>query len=118
MPHGISLCAILVACFESIVVAKPERFARLAEAMGENIDGLSLREASEVALDAIVHLLKSVRLPVCLPDVGITDEAKAAKWAPDAHAERRLLTRCVRNLSVSDIEEIYRNAFKPRICIV
>jgi len=117
VPHGISLCAILIACFESIAVAKPERLARLAEAMGENIEGLSLREASEVALDALYHLLKSVRLPVCLPDVGITDESKAAKWAPDAYAERRLLTRCVRNLSVSDIEEIYRNAFKSRECV-
>jgi len=114
--HGISLCAILVACFEAIVVAKPEKFARLAEAMGENVEGLSLRESSDVALDAIAHLLKSVRLPLCLPDVGITDESKAAKWAPDAHAERRLLSRCVRDLSVSDIEEIYRNAFKPRVC--
>ncbi|PKN66192.1 MAG: alcohol dehydrogenase [Deltaproteobacteria bacterium HGW-Deltaproteobacteria-15] len=117
VPHGVSLCGILIACFESIIVAKPERFARLAEAMGENIEGLSLREASEVALDAMYHLLRSVRLPVCLPDAGITDESKAAKWAPDAHAERRLLTRCVRNLSVSDIEEIYRNAFKPRECM-
>ncbi|PKN29247.1 MAG: alcohol dehydrogenase [Deltaproteobacteria bacterium HGW-Deltaproteobacteria-21] len=117
VPHGVSLCGILIACFESIIVAKPERFARLAEAMGENIEGLSLREAGEVALDALYYLLRSVRLPVCLPDVGITDESKAAKWAPDAHAERRLLTRCVRNLSVSDIEEIYRNAFKPRECM-
>jgi len=117
VPHGVSLCGILIACFESIIVAKPERFARLAEAMGENIEGLSLREAGEVALDAMYHLLRSVRLPVCLPDVGITDESKAAKWAPDAHAERRLLTRCVRNLSVSDIEEIYRNAFKQRECM-
>ena len=114
--HGVSLCAILVSCFESIVVARPEKFARLAEAMGENIEGLSLREASEVALDAIYYLLKSVDLPVCLPDVGITDESKAAKWAPDAHAERRLLSRCVRNLSVAEIEAIYRNAFQPRCC--
>jgi alcohol dehydrogenase len=116
LAHGVSLCAIAVACFNGIVMAIPERFARLAEAMGENIEGLSLREASEVALDAIGYLMKSVRLPLCLPDVGITDESKAAKWAPDAHAERRLLGRCVRNLSVSDIEEIYRNAFKPGIC--
>ena len=114
--HGISLCTILVSCFEGIVMARPERFARLAEAMGENIEGLSLREASALALDAITHLLKSVRLPVCLPDVGITDESKSAQWAVDAHAERRLLSRCVRDLSVSDIEEIYRNAFKPRVC--
>lgn len=63
VPHGVSLCGILIACFESIIVAKPERFARLAEAMGENIEGLSLREASEVALDAMYHLLRSVRLP-------------------------------------------------------
>jgi alcohol dehydrogenase class IV len=116
--HGTSLCAIVVACFEAIVMAVPEKFARLAEAMGENIQGVSLREASALALDAITYLLKSVGLPVCLPDVGITDESKAAKWAPDAHAERRLLSRCVRDLSVSEIERIYRNAFKPRVCRV
>jgi alcohol dehydrogenase len=117
VPHGVSLCGILPACFEGIVMAQPERFARLAQAMGENIDGLSLRESSAVAIDAIVHLLKSVRLPVSLPEMGISDRSKVHQWALDAHAERRLLTRCARNLSVSDIEEIYLNAFKPRECI-
>ena len=87
-----------------------------AKSMCRQPKGINLTEAW--AANAITCLLKSVGLPVCLPDAGITDESKAAKWAPDAHAERRLLGRCVRDLSVSEIEQIYRNAFKPRVCRV
>jgi alcohol dehydrogenase len=114
IPHGISLSAILVACFEGIISARAEKFARLAEAMGEPVVGLSTRDSAQRALDAISYLLKSVDLPVCLLDVGITDESKVPHWAMEAHAERRLLNRCARNLTVEDIEKIYRRAFIPR----
>ena len=116
LPHGISLCVILIACLESIIMARTEKFANLAEAMGERIEGLSKRHAAELALDAITYLLKSVNLPICLADVGISDESQVSRWAVEAHAERRLLSRCVRNLTISDIEMIYQRAFKPRSC--
>jgi alcohol dehydrogenase len=110
-PHGITLSAILVACFEGILMAKQEKMVLLARAMGEPIDGLSPREAASRALEAIRHLLRSVDLPVSLRELDITDKTRIPRWAVEAHKEQRLLSRSPRVLSVKDIEKIYEKAF-------
>ncbi len=110
-PHGITLSAILVACFEGILMAKQEKMVLLAKAMGEPIDGLSPREAASRALEAIRHLLRSVDLPVSLRELDITDKTRIPRWAAEAHKEQRLLSRSPRVLSVKDIEKIYEKAF-------
>ncbi len=111
-PHGVTLSALLIACFDYVSVAKAEKMAALARAMGENIDGLAPREVVEQTLDAIHYLIKSVNLPASLTDLGI-DRGKTDihQWAVEAHKEQRLLTRSPRILSVEDIEVIYENAF-------
>lgn len=110
-PHGITLSALVIACFDYIRMAKQEKMVRLARAMGEPVDGLPPREASARALDAIRHLIQSVGLPVSLNDLKITDRSKIPRWAVEAHKEQRLLSRSPRILSVEDIEKIYENAF-------
>jgi alcohol dehydrogenase len=109
--HGVTLCAILLSCFEGILMAKEEKMVRLAEAMGEPVQGLAPREAARRALEAIRHLLKSVDLPVSLGDLNIRDKSKIGYWAVEAHKEQRLLSRSPRILSVKDIEKIYERAF-------
>ena len=112
-PHGVTLSALLIACFDYVAVAKAEKMAALARAMGEPIDGLASREVVERVLDAIHHLIKSVGLPASLTDLGISKEkTNIHQWAVEAHKEQRLLTRSPRILSVEDIEVIYRNAFE------
>ena len=111
-PHGISLSVLLLSCLKAISASKGERLVLLAEAMGENVAGLSVREGVEVALDAIQHMLRSVDLPTCLPEIGITDRSKVKVWAQDAWNERRLLGRSPRDLTVEDIAQIYEGAFE------
>ena len=111
-PHGVTLSALLIPCFDYVAVAKAQKMACLARAMGEPIDGLAPRELVERVLDAIHHLLKSVNLPASLTDLGISREATDIhQWAVEAHKEQRLLSRSPRILSVEDIELIYENAF-------
>ena len=110
-PHGITLSALLLACFEGIMMAKQEKMVLLAKAMGESVDGLSPREAAGRALEAIRHLLRTVDLPVSLGDLNITDKTIIPRWAVEAHKEQRLLSRSPRTLSVEDIEKIYDRAF-------
>ena len=110
-PHGVTLSALVVACFDYIRVSKQEKMVRLARAMGEPVDGLPPREASARALDAIRHLIQSVGLPASLRDLKITDTGKIPRWAVEAHQEQRLLSRSPRNLSVEDIQKIYEKAF-------
>ena len=112
-PHGVTLSALLIACFEYVAVAKTEKMAALARAMGEPIEGLAPREVVERVLDAIHYLIKSVDLPASLTDLGISKEkTNIHQWAVEAHKEQRLLTRSPRVLSVEDIELIYNNAFE------
>jgi len=112
-PHGVTLSALLIACFDYVAVAKAEKMAALARAMGEPIDGLAPREITERVLDAIHYLIKSVNLPATLTDLGISREkTDIHQWAVEAHKEQRLLTRSPRILSVEDIERIYENAFE------
>jgi alcohol dehydrogenase len=110
-PHGVTLSALVIACFRYIMVAKQRKMVRLARAMGETVEELSPREASNRALDAIRHLIQSVGLPVSLRELNITDTSKIPRWAVEAHKEQRLLSRSPRVLSVEDIQKIYEDAF-------
>jgi alcohol dehydrogenase class IV len=109
--HGITLSALLLACFEGILMAKKEKMVLLAQAMGEAVGGIPAREGPRRALEAIRHLLESVSLPTSLGDLNITDKTKIPRWAIEAHKEQRLLSRSPRVLSVKDIEKIYERAF-------
>ena len=110
-PHGITLTVLALSCFDGIKAAKQERLAQIAEAMGEPVAGLAAREAADRALSAMRHLMKSVDLPVCLEEAGITDRSRIPTWAAEAHKEQRLLSRSPRILSVEDIAKIYEKAF-------
>lgn len=110
-PHGVTLSALLLACFEGIMMAKQEKMLLLARAMGEPVDGQPPREGAQRALEAIRYLLQSVSLPICLKDLNISDKGKIPRWAVEAHKEQRLLSRSPRILSVADIEKIYERAF-------
>jgi len=109
--HGVTLSAILLACFEGILMAKQDKMVLLAKAMGEPVEGIPPREGARRALDAIRHLLESVNLPTSLKDLNITDKTKIPRWGVEAHKEQRLLSRSPRILSVRDIEKIYERAF-------
>jgi alcohol dehydrogenase len=111
VPHGPSLTCLMLACFDYIMVAAPERFALMAEAMGENITGLTTREASRLSLVAIENFLKNLNLPTSLTDLGITDRSRVDQWAIAGHAEQRLLSNAIRKLSVDDVKIIYQNSF-------
>ena len=111
VPHGPSLTGLVNSCFEYILVAKQDKFADIAAAMGEVTEGLSEREAAQLGLEAIDHLMKKVNLPTTLTDLDITDKSKVDRWAEEAFMEKRLLGRAARQLSVEDIKKIYLNAF-------
>ena len=52
------------------LIAKVDRFCKMAEIMGENIKGKSPRAAAELALDAIKQLSADVGIPSGLIELG------------------------------------------------
>lgn len=74
LPHG--MCnAILLPHVESFnLIACLDKFADIAVAMGEDIGDLSVRDAAEVAIDAVITLSEDVGIPAGLADVNVKEE--------------------------------------------
>ena len=69
-PHG-ECCAILLPIVEKYnIVACPERFAELAEIMGENTEGLSVRDAADLSIKAMRQMCDDVKLPRSIKAIG------------------------------------------------
>ena len=113
--HGNSLCAVLVACVEALALAQPEKVFNLGELLGEDMEGYSLREGAEVALDALASLMRSIKMPTCLPDLDIDpDENKLKEWAKVTYDSRRQLAKSPRDFTFEDVLDIYYSAMQPR----
>jgi alcohol dehydrogenase class IV len=73
VPHGLANAMMLSYGVEYTYFAAPEKFARIAAAMGENVQGLSVLKAAESAYDAIVKLCRDIQVPR-IRDLGIDEE--------------------------------------------
>lgn len=70
LPHG-ECNAILLPHVERFnLIAKVDRFVKIAELMGENVEGLSPRDAAEKALEAIKKLSTDIGIPAGLVELG------------------------------------------------
>ncbi len=73
MPHGVANAILLPHVERFNLTSNLERFARMAEVMGEKIEGLSVRQAAEKCIDAIEQLSKDVGIPSSISEMGIKD---------------------------------------------
>ena len=73
-PHGVC-CALLLPYVEQYnLIADPQRFAELAEFMGENTDGLSTRDAAELSIKAMKQMSEDVGIPKSIKEIGAKPE--------------------------------------------
>lgn len=100
MPHG-------VARFN--LIANPQRFADIAEFMGENIDGLSVREAADKAIQAIEKISQDVNIPTNLKDLGVR-EADFELMAKMALQDGNAISNPIQG-NEKDIVSIFKSAF-------
>lgn len=108
LPHGVCNAILLpyVEAYNKQVV--PERFADIAKAMGENIEGLSPEQAADRAIEAIRKLASDIGIPSGLKELGAKEE-DLELLAEHAMQDVCRLTN-PRDLSKEDIIEIYRKA--------
>jgi alcohol dehydrogenase len=73
IPHGV-LCAVLLpyVC-EYNMIAAPERFAEIAAAMGEKVEGLTVMEAASKTSTAIRNLNKDIGIASNLAELGVKE---------------------------------------------
>ncbi len=108
LPHGVCNAILLPHVERFNMIAKMDRFADIAVAMGENISGLSVRCAAEKALDAIVTLSQDVGIPRGLAELGVKEQ-DIPIMAQNAQKDACGLTnpRCP---TLEDVIQIYKNA--------
>ena len=74
LPHGVCNAILLPAVCEFNLIANPQRFADIAVAMGENINGLSDVDAAAVGIAAIRKLSASIGIPTGLKALNVKEE--------------------------------------------
>jgi len=73
LPHGVCNAILLPEVCAYNKIACPQRFADIAVAMGEKVDGLSPVDAADVAIAAIRKLSKDVGIPAGLAELGVKE---------------------------------------------
>ncbi len=78
VPHGVANALLLPYVMDWNLPGCLDSFPAVAEALGEDVRGLSPRAAAEVALDAVRQLARDVGIPERLRDVGVTRDGLPA----------------------------------------
>lgn len=108
LPHGVCNAILLPIVAKFNILASAERFQDISVAMGENVTGLSVNDAAQVAIDAIKKLSKSVGIPLGLAELGV-QEKDFEIMATNAKADACQLTN-PRLATLKEIIELYRQA--------
>jgi alcohol dehydrogenase len=74
LPHGVCNAILLPHVERFNLIAKTERFVDIAVALGEDVRGLSTREAAEKAVTAIETLSRDVGIPSGFAELGAKEE--------------------------------------------
>jgi alcohol dehydrogenase len=108
LPHGICNAILLPHVERFNMIANVDKFADIAIAMGENIEGVSSRAAADIALQAIQTLSKDIGIPSGLSELGVKEEDLKI-MAENAQKDACGLTnpRCP---TLQDVIQIYKNA--------
>ena len=73
LPHGTITAALLPPVMAYNYLGEPHKYARIAQAMGEDTWGLTVWEAAELAVESVTRLVETLEIP-SLPEMGIPEE--------------------------------------------
>jgi alcohol dehydrogenase len=108
LPHGVCNAILLPAVEEFNMLANLKRFRDIAVAMGENVEGLSDREAADVAIQSIRKLSADIGIPSGLKELGVK-ESDFEIMAKNAMKDACSFTN-PRVATLEDVINIFRNA--------
>jgi len=108
--HGVANALMLSYVMEFNALGCSVKFARIATLMGEETKSLSILEASDKAVQAVRKLCEDVKIPLNLKKIGVPENAIPG-MAKSAIGVTRLLKNNPRNVTIDDIEMMYKAAF-------
>ena len=109
VPHGALTARLLGPVMEFNYIGEPQRFARIAQALGEDVRGLNVWSAAEKAVEAVMRLTEDVQIPT-LQELGFSEDeipmlAKIAFEDPQTIGNPR-------DLSQESYVQIYKRTFE------
>jgi alcohol dehydrogenase len=110
VPHGVGNGLLLPAVMEYNALSLPEKFARIAGAMGEKTEGLSAKNAALLSVESVKGLARDIQVPMRLSDLGIPESAFPG-MAEEALKVTRPLENNPRPVSFEDAIQVYRSVF-------
>jgi alcohol dehydrogenase len=108
--HGLANAILLPYVVEYNIIGNPEKFAVIAQIMGYEIEGLPLREAGQLAVEAIHQLNADVGIPNSLGALDIPS-SKIPEMAKIALTVTRPVENNPRKPTIEDVIAIYEAAF-------
>jgi choline dehydrogenase len=109
VPHGALTARLLGPVMEFNYIGEPQKFARIAQGLGEDIRGLSVWRAAEKAVEAVMRLTEDVEIPT-LQDLGF-DEEEIPMLAKIAFEDPQTIGN-PRDLTQENYVQIYKRTFE------
>ncbi|MBN1401926.1 MAG: iron-containing alcohol dehydrogenase [Anaerolineae bacterium] len=113
VPHGVANALFLPYVMEFNRLGCREKLARVAELMGEPVDGLSLDEASYMAVDAVRSLGQALGIPQHIRDLEMDVPEDALDQIAEMCMETqgRIIVNNARSLNLSECRELLAQAY-------
>ncbi|GAW93550.1 iron-containing alcohol dehydrogenase [Calderihabitans maritimus] len=109
LPHGLATAVLLPHVMEFNLPADPEKFARVAQALGQHVEGLTTIEAARLSVKAVRELMSDVGISETLETVEVKRE-DIILMSKAAAAEKRLANN-PRRVNEEDILKIFEQVF-------
>ena len=110
LAHGLTNTLMLPYVMRYNIMGCPHKFAQMAKAFGEKVEGISELVGAEIAIRFVERLSDDLRVPRRLRDVSIPEDA-IPRLAEAAMKVTRLLANNPRKMTLEDAITIYRSAY-------
>jgi alcohol dehydrogenase class IV len=110
VPHGVANAILLPYVMRFNLIARLEKFAQVAQALGEKVGGLSAVDTGKKAVEAIIQLCADIGIPARLSEVNVKAEG-LPQAAADAMNMKRAMGCNPRSVKQEEVEKLYREAF-------
>jgi len=108
VPHGVANAMLLAPLMAYNRPCCVERYARVAELLGEPVEGLSLEEASVRGTEAVMRLTLDVGIPQHLSEVGVPADGLEAVAKLCMETQGRILPNNPREMTLEDALALLR----------
>jgi alcohol dehydrogenase len=109
--HGLANAVLLPYVVDYNIIGSPEKYANVAELMGFDTEELPLREAAQMAVEAVYQLNTDVDIPASLAELDIPID-KIQQMAEIALTVTRPVENNPRKPTIEDVIAIYEKAHK------